>query len=111
MTPDGAESLNQLVLSAQVVELGQIRYTPAGLTALDLGLKHEGQSEEAGKPRKVSLEIRALGIGAICQRLQALGLGDSAVFRGFIAHQRNGRGMIFHVTAVAPQPRVDSHPD
>ncbi len=68
--------------------------------ALDLGLKHEGQAEEAGKPRQVSMEIKALGIGDICKRLQALGVGTEALFKGFLSHQRNGRGMIFHVTAV-----------
>ena len=92
--------MNQLILRAQVLELGLIRYTPAGLMALDLGLKHEGQAEEAGKPRQVSMEIKALGIGDICKRLQALGVGTEALFKGFLSHQRNGRGMIFHVTAV-----------
>ena len=83
-----------------MLELGLIRYTPAGLMALDLSLKHEGQAEEAGKPRQVSLEIKALAIGEICKRLQALGVGTEALFKGFLSHQRNGRGMIFHVTAV-----------
>ena len=92
--------MNQLILRASVLELGSIRYTPAGLMALDLGLKHEGQAEEAGKPRQVSMEIKALGIGEICKRLQALGVGAEALFKGFLSHQRNGRGMIFHVTAV-----------
>jgi len=92
--------VNQLILRASVLELGSIRYTPAGLMALDLGLKHEGEAQEAGKPRKVSMEIKALGIGEICKRLQALGVGAEALFKGFLSHQRNGRGMIFHVTAV-----------
>ncbi len=92
--------MNQLILRASVLELGSIRYTPAGLMALDLGLKHEGEAQEAGKPRKVSMEIKALGIGEICKRLQALGVGAEALFKGFLSHQRNGRGMIFHVTAV-----------
>ncbi len=94
--------MNQLILRAAVLELGSIRYTPAGLMALDLSLKHEGQSQEDGKPRQVSMEIRALGIGEICKRLQSLGVGSESLFKGFLAHQRNGRGMIFHVTAVQP---------
>ena len=67
--------------------------------ALDLSLKHEGQAQEAGKPRQISLEIKALGIGEICKRLQALGVGSEALFTGFLSHQRNGRGMNFHVTS------------
>ncbi|HEY4082672.1 MAG TPA: primosomal replication protein N [Burkholderiaceae bacterium] len=97
--------MNQLILRAQVLQAGAIRYTPAGLMALDLGLKHEGQAQEAGKPRQVSLEIKAFGVGEICKRLQALGVGAEALFTGFLSHQRNGRGMIFHVTSfeIVPQ--------
>jgi len=83
-----------------LLELGLVRYTPAGLMALDLGLKHEGEAQEAGKPRKVSMEIKAVAIGEICKRLQALGVGGQALFSGFLSNQRNGRGIVFHVTAV-----------
>jgi len=92
--------MNQLVLQAQLLELGLVRYTPAGLMALDLSLKHEGEATEAGKPRKVSMEIKAVAIGEIGKRLQAMGVGGTARFSGFLTNQRNGRGMIFHVTAV-----------
>ena len=92
--------MNQLILQATLVELGQVRYTPAGLMALDLGLKHEGEAQEAGKPRKVSMEIKAVAIGEIGKRLQALGVGGTARFTGFLSNQRNGRGIIFHVIAV-----------
>ena len=68
--------------------------------ALDLGLKHEGEAQEAGRPRKVSMEIKAVAIGDICKRLQALGAGGQARFSGFLSNQRNGRGIVFHVTAV-----------
>ena len=83
-----------------MLELGLVRYTPAGLMALDLGLKHEGEAQEAGRPRKVSMEIKAVAIGEICKRLQALGVGGQALFSGFLSNQRNGRGIVFHVTTV-----------
>ncbi len=92
--------MNQLILQATLLELGLTRYTPAGLMALDLGLKHESQVQEAGKPRKVSMEIKAVAIGDIGKRLQAMGVGAAAEFSGFLSNQRNGRGTIFHVTAV-----------
>lgn len=55
--------MNQLSLSAQIQQLGQVRYTPAGLMALDASLKAESDVIEAGKPRKVSLEIKAVAVG------------------------------------------------
>lgn len=90
--------MNRLVLSGQLVERGATRYTPAGLPALDLKLKHESEVTEDGKPRKVSLEMRAVALGAICRPLQALALDQPAQFAGFLAASRNGKGLIFHVT-------------
>lgn len=94
--------MNQLHLQARIQQLGLIRYTPAGLMALDATLKAESEVIEAGKPRQVSLEIKAVAMGEVAQQLQALGIGGVAVFRGFLTHQRNGRGFIAHVTVIEP---------
>ena len=93
--------MNRLVLQAQLLERGAVRYTPAGLAALDLVLRHESTLTEAGHPRKVSVEIRALGIGEITQPLAKLEIGTEMGFAGFISAQRNGRGVVFHVTELA----------
>ena len=90
--------MNRLVLTAQLVERGAVRYTPAGLPALDLSLKHESEVTQDGLPRKVSMEIRARAIGAITARLLALDVGSTHGFAGFLGSQRNGRGIVFHVT-------------
>ncbi|MDR7331520.1 primosomal replication protein N [Roseateles asaccharophilus] len=94
--------MNQLLLSAQIQQLGQVRYTPAGLMALDASLKAESEVIEAGRPRKISLEIKAVAVGEVAKQLQALGIGGLAVFRGFLTHQRNGRGFVAHVTLIEP---------
>jgi primosomal replication protein N len=90
--------MNRLVLSAQLVERGVLRYTPAGLPALDLSLKHESEVTQDGQPRKVSMEIKARAIGEVTQRVARLELGSSHGFAGFLGSQRNGRGIVFHVT-------------
>ena len=92
--------MNRLVLLAEMVERGAARYTPAGLPVCEFSLRHESQLTEAGQPRKVSMEIRALGIGDIAQRLQRLEIGTRGSFAGFLTNQRNGRGIVFHVTDV-----------
>ncbi len=92
--------MNRLVLQAQLQERAALRYTPAGLPALDLVLKHESQVTEDGHPRKVSLEMRAVAIGAITQQAGSLSLGAERTFAGFLAAGRNGRGLVFHVTAL-----------
>ena len=94
--------MNRLVLSAQLVERGAVRYTPAGLPALDLSLKHESQVTEDGQPRKVSMEIRAVAIGAITRQLLPLAIGSHGTYAGFLTASRNGRGLSFHLTEVQP---------
>lgn len=96
--------MNRLVLSAQIVERGALRYTPAGLPALDLVLKHESEVSEDGHPRKLQLEVRAVAIGqGTTEALNRLALGQAGCFGGFVSQARNGRGMRFHITTVDPQ--------
>jgi primosomal replication protein N len=92
--------MNRLVLDAEVVERGAMRYTPAGLPALDLVLKHQSQVTEDGQPRQVALQLKAVAIGAITRPAVALVLGTPANFAGFLAPTRNGKGLVFHVTEI-----------
>ena len=86
------------MLSATLVERGALRYTPAGLPALDLSLRHESQVTQDGEPRQVSVEIKARAIGEITPRLAGVEMGSTHGFAGFLGSQRNGRGVVFHVT-------------
>ncbi len=90
--------MNRVVLTAQLVERGALRFTPAGLPALDLSLKHESSVTQDGQPRQVSVEIKARAIGEITQRLASVEMGSTHGFAGFLGSQRNGRGVVFHVT-------------
>jgi primosomal replication protein N len=84
-----------------------VRYTPAGLPALDMVLKHGSTVTEDGQPRQVTMEIKAVAIGSITRQLGAVELGSNGDFAGFLATARNGRGLLFHVTSIA----VDSTPN
>ena len=92
--------MNRVVLSAVLVEKMAMRYTPAGLPALNVGLKHESTLSEDGQPRKVSMELRAVAIGSITGALGKMVLGTEALFAGFLAPARNGRGLLLHITSV-----------
>jgi primosomal replication protein N len=100
--------MNRLVLAATLAQRGAVRYTPAGLPALDLVLSHRSEASENGAPRQVSLEIKAVGIGGIVQPLSAMALGAAGTFAGFLATARNGRGMLFHITALDTEPQPNS---
>jgi primosomal replication protein N len=97
-----------MVLSAQLLERGAVRYTPAGLPAIDCKLVHASTVSEDGQPRQVSLEIKALAIGAMSRPLGAMVLGGSAMFAGFLATTRNGRGLLFHITELTPDEPASS---
>ena len=90
------------MLSATLLERRALRYTPAGLPALDFSLKHESEVSEDGQPRKVSMEIRARAIGVVTQVLGTMALGSTGLFGGFLAGGLNGRGLLFHITSVEP---------
>jgi primosomal replication protein N len=65
-------------------------------------LKHESEVTEDGQRRKVTLELRSVAIGAqITRQIHAVALGGDGVYTGFLGAARNGRGVVFHVTAYA----------
>jgi primosomal replication protein N len=93
--------MNRLVLSARLEERGTLRYTPAGLPALDLSLSHESELSHEGQVRKVVVQIKALVIGDKARQVTELSLGTEALFAGFLAATRNGRGLVFHITELS----------
>ncbi len=104
--------MNRLVLQATLVQRLAMRYTPAGLPALDLSRAHSSTVSEDGQARQVSFEMRAVAIGAVTRLLQPLPLGSTGLFAGFLTSQRNGRGLSFHITevdaVVAPEPPAET---
>lgn len=98
-TPPQTEGgINALALHALLEAVGPMRYTPAGLPALDIVLRHEGQQAEAGGVRKVNLELRAVAFGNLAETLRRWTLGQAGDFAGFLASARNGKGVVLHVT-------------
>ena len=100
--------MNRLILSATLVQRSALRYTPAGLPALDLSLAHESTVSEDCQPRKVSMEMRAVGIGGVTQPLAALALGQGGTFAGFVTSARNGRGLLFHITSIDAAAAIEA---
>ena len=87
-------------MTAAIVERGALRFTPAGLPALDLSLKHESELSQLGANRRISVEIRARAVGPVTETLLAAELGVEHGFAGFIGAQRNGRGIVFHIQSI-----------
>jgi primosomal replication protein N len=92
--------VNQLVLSARIAEAGPLRYTPAGLPALDFRLEHESQVTEAGQPRQAKVAIKAVAFGSIAETLGTQAIGSSFRFTGFLATPRNGKHPVLHIQQI-----------
>ena len=89
--------MNQLVLSARIAEASALRYTPAGLPALDFRLEHESQMSEAGQTRQVKVAIKAVAFGSVAETLVRQSIGSSWQFTGFLATPRNGKHAVLHI--------------
>ena len=89
--------MNRTELTACIAELAALRYTPAGLPALDLYLEHAGQANEAGQARQVQLRIRALALGTLAERLARQATGSQWRFQGFLATPRQGKSIVLHI--------------
>lgn len=76
-----------------------MRYTPAGLPALDVVLVHASQRRSPGLPeRQVQLQLKAVAFGELARRLETLPLGQVYRFGGYLHNGRGGRSVVLHLT-------------
>ncbi|WPB55115.1 primosomal replication protein N [Xylophilus sp. GOD-11R] len=88
---------NHLVISAFISEAKPMRYTPAGLPALDMRIEHVSRMTESGQERDVKVDIKAVAIGSVAERLAGQEIGSQWRFTGFLASPRSARTVVFHV--------------
>ncbi|MGC4365884.1 primosomal replication protein N [Hydrogenophaga sp. R2] len=89
--------MNRFGVTAVVVQVQSLRYTPAGIPAVNLVLEHESQVVELDTPRLVKLQLRAVAFGALAEVLSRQGMDTICRFEGFLANARNGKGVVFHI--------------
>ena len=95
--------MNQVVLSARIVEALALRYTPAGLPALDLRLEHESEMPEAGGTRQVKVALKAVVFGTMAETLSQQSPASAWRFTGFLANPRNGKHPVLHIQEFQPE--------
>jgi primosomal replication protein N len=91
---------NIVKLSACIAEASPLRYTPAGISALNLVLEHESEVEEAGVTRQVKLTVRAVAFGALAEISAKSELGKPQLFTGFLINARTSKSIVFHIQSV-----------
>ena len=89
---------NRLVLDATLAERGDLRYTPAGIPALECVLRHASVQPEAGGERNVDCELQAVAFGEPAKALARVPAGSALRCKGFLARRyRTGITVAMHV--------------
>ena len=91
--------MNHVELTACIAELSPLRYTPAGIPALNFILVHESEMMEAGVNRQVKLTLKAVAFGTLAEQVARLALGKDFRFTGFLINARTSKGVVFHIQA------------
>ena len=90
--------MNRVELAAHLTEIPPLRHTPAGLPVLQVQMAHESQVLEAGLPRTVSMELKAVALGDVALALAKAPVGSPVQIVGFLAPQRQGSDrLVLHI--------------
>jgi len=90
--------VNRCVIDGELVELDDLRYTPAGLARVGLKIRHFSTQQEAGIARQIQCDIPAISLDAAALKASKLLLGQQVRVEGFLA-QRSLRNtqLILHI--------------
>jgi len=91
--------VNRLTLDATLASRDDLRYTPAGLPALSMTLRHASEQDEGGGKRKVECEIAAVAFAELARSIARLVPGAALRVHGFLARRyRTGTTLALHIT-------------
>jgi len=103
---------NCFVLTAQIQALNALRYTPAGLPALDLELLHISEVNEAGQARHINMVVKAIALGSLAESLVRQAVGSAWQFKGFMAAFKSkplpSKQLVFHIQSYQPSFKPSS---
>ncbi|MDC8445607.1 MAG: primosomal replication protein N [Nitrosomonas sp.] len=88
---------NQTIISGEVVRLGILRYTPAGVSAIDCVVRHHSNQKEANVLRQVQCELPVVAFGESAAILADLKVGDSIKITGFLNRKsQHNQQLVLH---------------
>ena len=88
---------NTVVLTACIAEVQTLRYTPAGIPALQLVLLHQSEVQDLQGKRQVKLVLKAIAFGALAERLASQVVGSNWRFRGYLSNSRAGKSVVLQI--------------
>jgi primosomal replication protein N len=86
--------LNQYTVTAKLVLQQLLRYTPAGIPALDVTLEHEAQDKDG---HDATIQLTSIAFGMTAQTLAKLPLGSLLKVNGFLRHSQKSKKLIVQI--------------
>jgi len=80
---------NQFLLDAEILDVGPLRRTPAGIESVAVRLRHLSEQDEAGGSRNAELTIDASAFGELAPRIGALAKGERIAVKGFLTKRNH----------------------
>ena len=92
---------NRVCLAGRLLERGALRYTPAGVPAIEFRLGHVSEQLEAEVFRRVECEMGCVALGSPALLLTGSKPGDGLYVTGFlVAKSVKSRTPVLHVNEI-----------
>jgi len=92
---------NDVAICGKIVEIGSLRYTPAGIQVAELKISHTSRQIEAGLSRLVECEIAAVALGQMAETLSGAKAGTEVKLTGFLSKKsRMNWQLVLHVNNI-----------
>lgn len=88
-------------LTGTLLERGTLRYTPAGIPAIEFRIAHQSEQIEAAASRRVECEIACVALGSTALLLKEASPGRAVAVSGFLASRSlKQKTPVLHVTEI-----------
>lgn len=88
---------NTVVLTGCIAEVQTLRYTPAGIPALQLVIEHQSEVQDVQGKRQVKMVLKAIAFGALAERLASKAVGSNWKFQGYLSNSRAGKSVVLQI--------------
>ncbi|MCP5246602.1 MAG: primosomal replication protein N [Burkholderiales bacterium] len=92
---------NQTVICGEIIRLGVLRYTPAGIPVVDFVVKHQSRQMESNIVRQVNCEMQTVALGETAKIISEMRLASNVKITGFLNRKsQNNPQLVLHVDSI-----------
>ena len=92
---------NQTVICGEIIRLGVLRYTPAGVPVIDFVVKHQSRQMEANIARKINCELPTVALGETAKIISEMRLASNVKITGFLNRKnQTNQQLVLHVDSI-----------